>query len=133
MFGANQQRGPLMPYDSNKGYYVEGSFPADTRPDEEPWDEPEPEPEEEPPTDIPAWMVAEAREEQLQAQLEAAEAVAGQIQALETRIEILTGALEAIKKACMTWPGKGPAMRHIETLANLGLNDPRHEHIRRGK
>jgi hypothetical protein len=93
-----------MPYDSNKGYYVADSRGyEDTR--EEPWDEPEPEPEEER-TDIPAWMVAEAREEQLQAQLEAAEAVAGQIQALETRIEILTGALEAIKKACMTMARK---------------------------
>jgi hypothetical protein len=116
-----------MPYDANKGYYVADSRGyEDTR--EEPWEEPEPEPEEEPTEedDPIVWT-------SLQAQLEAAEAVAGQIQALETRIEILTGALEAIKKACMTWPGKGPAMRHIETLANLGLNDPRHEHIRRGK
>jgi hypothetical protein len=111
-----------MPYDANKGYYVADSRGyEDTR--EEPWDEPEPEPEEEPPTE----------EEYLLAELEAAEAVAGQIQALETRIEILTGALEAIKKACMTWPGKGPAMRHIETLANLGLNDVRHGHLRRSK
>ena len=122
MPGGNKQRGPLMPYDSNKGYYV-----ADSRGYEDTREEPEPEPEEEPTEGEPVVWVS------LQAQLEAAEAVAGQIQALETRIEILTGALEAIKKACMTWPGKGPAMRHIETLANLGLNDPRHEHIRRGK
>lgn len=37
-----------MPYDANKGYYCDSSFPADTRPDDFPAEYEEPEVEEEP-------------------------------------------------------------------------------------
>jgi len=106
-----------MPYDSNKGYYyLDSSFPADTRPDE-------PEPEEHEALDMGHEDCTECEEARasayLQAELEAAEAVARTIVGLEARVADLEAALEAIRKIASK--NESYIFRHITTVANIAL------------
>ena len=64
--------------------------------------------------------LAEERE-RLQAELEASLAMARKIKGLELQIEVLTQALEEVKKVAAM--KESYLFRHIATAANLGLNE----------
>ena len=65
----------------------------------------------------------------LAAQLEAAEAVALQIRALEVRVQVLEEALTGIKGYVWSVARDSQVARHVYTVCNLALADQSHERV----